>query len=127
SHQAVGLAAGMTTLEALARDAAVIAGLDPTRRPLAAVGAMCLSGADSPADIRRLSAAIAALGLIAAPLDVRNDTEAPLRAGTDGWGGAVVCGAGINAIARAPDGRVARFAGLGAISGDSGGGGAVGL
>ena len=60
-------------------------------------------------------------------LEIRNDTEAPLRAGTDGWGVAVVSGTGINALGRAPDGRVARFAGLGLISGDHGGGGAAGI
>ena len=55
-----------------------------------------------------------------------------LRAGlADGrgphWGVAVVCGAGINAVGVAPDGRVARYLALGTISGDWGGGYGLGL
>ena len=64
----------------------------------------------------------------AAEIVVGNDTFAVLRAGTDrGWGVAVTCGAGINCIAVAPDGRQARFPSLGSISGDWGGAGDVGL
>ncbi len=40
---------------------------------------------------------------------------------------AVVCGAGINAVGVAPDGRVTRFLALGTISGDWGGGYGLGL
>jgi N-acetylglucosamine kinase-like BadF-type ATPase len=59
---------------------------------------------------------------------VGNDTFAVLRAGTErGWGVAVTCGAGINCIGVAPDGREARFPSLGTISGDWGGAGDVGL
>jgi N-acetylglucosamine kinase-like BadF-type ATPase len=54
---------------------------------------------------------------------VRNDTFAVLRAGTEReWGIAVVCGAGINCVGVAPDGRHARFPALGTITGDWGGG-----
>jgi N-acetylglucosamine kinase-like BadF-type ATPase len=61
-------------------------------------------------------------------LVVDNDTMALLRAGTDrGWGVAVVCGAGINGLGVAPDGRQVRFASLGPVSGDWGGGGDVGM
>ena len=57
-----------------------------------------------------------------------NDTFAVLRAGTEqGWGVAVVCGAGINCVGVAPDGRHVRFPALGAITGDWGGGYDVGL
>jgi N-acetylglucosamine kinase-like BadF-type ATPase len=60
-------------------------------------------------------------------LSVDNDTFAVLRAGTDsGWGVAVVCGAGINCVGVAPDGRHARFPALGWTTGDWGGGGDVG-
>jgi len=59
---------------------------------------------------------------------VVNDTFAVLRAGTEqGWGVAVVCGAGINCVGVAPDGRHVRFPALGAITGDWGGGYDVGL
>jgi N-acetylglucosamine kinase-like BadF-type ATPase len=61
-------------------------------------------------------------------LIVGNDTFALLRAGTErGWGVAIVCGAGINCLGVAPDGRNTRFLSLGAISGDWGGGYDVGL
>jgi N-acetylglucosamine kinase-like BadF-type ATPase len=57
---------------------------------------------------------------------VVNDTFAILRAGLRDdephWGAAVVCGAGINAVGVAPDGRVTRFLALGQLTGDWGGG-----
>jgi N-acetylglucosamine kinase-like BadF-type ATPase len=54
---------------------------------------------------------------------VGNDTLALLRAGTrHRWGVAVVCGAGINCVGVAPDGRTTGFPSLGRISGDWGGG-----
>lgn len=60
---------------------------------------------------------------VASRLEVGNDTFAVLRAGsTRAWGIAVVCGAGINAIGRHPDGRVERFLGIGPWAGDWGGG-----
>ncbi|HUA10653.1 MAG TPA: BadF/BadG/BcrA/BcrD ATPase family protein [Solirubrobacteraceae bacterium] len=61
-------------------------------------------------------------------LTVGNDTLAVLRAGSEnGRGIAIVCGAGINALAVAPDGSEARFPALGAITGDWGGGVDVGV
>jgi N-acetylglucosamine kinase-like BadF-type ATPase len=65
---------------------------------------------------------------------VVNDTFAVLRAGLTApgpgkqpdagahWGVAVTCGAGINCVALAPDGRATRYLALGDISGDWGGG-----
>lgn len=91
------------------------------------VAHVMLAGADLPVEERALQAAIDARGW-AARTSVRNDTFAVLRAGTErGWGVAVVCGAGINCVGVAPDGRHARFPSLGAITGDWGGGGDVGL
>jgi len=63
---------------------------------------------------------------------VVNDTFAILRSGLSDqdqphWGVAVVCGAGINAVGVAPDGRVTRYLALGTISGDWGGGFGLGL
>lgn len=61
-------------------------------------------------------------------LEVGNDTLAVLRAGSSsGVGVAVVCGAGINALAIAADGRAARFPALGPVTGDWGGGVDLGL
>ena len=75
-----------------------------------------------------LQEALGALGWRRRSLVVENDTLALLRTGTDrGWGVAVVCGGGINAVGIAPDGRAARFPALGAITGDWGGGHDVGV
>jgi N-acetylglucosamine kinase-like BadF-type ATPase len=63
----------------------------------------------------------------AAETIVGNDTFAVLRAGSErGFGLAVVCGAGMNCLGVAPDGRTMRFPALGRISGDWGGGDDVG-
>ena len=60
-------------------------------------------------------------------MKVANDTFGVLRAGSDrGWGVAVVCGAGVNCVGVAPDGRATRFPALGLITGDWGGGDDVG-
>jgi N-acetylglucosamine kinase-like BadF-type ATPase len=113
----------MARLASLVSRARARAGLD--RAPIE-VGVLCLAGADTPADVRMLERAVARLALTGRIL-VRNDTLAVLRSGTDlGWGVAVVCGAGVNAAGIAPDGRMARLAGLGDISGDWGGGTDVG-
>jgi N-acetylglucosamine kinase-like BadF-type ATPase len=54
---------------------------------------------------------------------VDNDTFAVFRAGTTThWGVGVVVGAGTNAVGKAPNGRMARFVAIGALSGDFGGG-----
>ena len=136
SHQAVGLARGLEQLVRLATRAA--SGADgsagdafgersATAAPLATVGAFCLAGADTPRDVRRLARAIGRLGL-ASDVLVRNDTDAALRAGApDGWGVALICGEGFNCLGVNPDGRSVRFPALGPISGDWGGGYALGL
>jgi hypothetical protein len=86
------------------------------------LAALCLAGADLPAEVTRLRAAITAERWAERSL-VDNDCFALLRAGTampDAI--AVVCGAGTNCVGRSADCRVARFSALGAISGDWGGG-----
>jgi N-acetylglucosamine kinase-like BadF-type ATPase len=127
SHQAVGLHEGADELDGLAALARAAAGLDPSTRPVADLGVVCAAGADFPDEERRLAHLYERRGIVARAV-VRNDTHAALRAGNDaGWGVAVVCGAGINCLGRAPDGREARFPALGAISGDWGGGHALGM
>ncbi|HEX5088588.1 MAG TPA: BadF/BadG/BcrA/BcrD ATPase family protein [Nocardioides sp.] len=85
--------------------------------------AACLANADLPVEHEPLEAAIAATGWAPAH-EVVNDTFALLRAGTDASRGvAVVCGAGINCTGLLPDGTTVRFAAVGHISGDWGGGG----
>jgi N-acetylglucosamine kinase-like BadF-type ATPase len=91
--------------------------------PVARQVAACLANADLPVEHEALEAAIAARGW-AGSIEVFNDTFALLRAGLDEPRGvAVVCGAGINCAGLLPDGRTARFAAVGHISGDWGGGG----
>ena len=119
--------ASMRTLVDTVERACADAGLEAASRPVAGVGAFCLAGDDLPVDDRRLLRGLRGLGLAATTL-VRNDTFAVLRAGTErGWGIGVVCGAGMNCCGVAPDGRVVRFAALGEVSGDDGGGGWLGL
>jgi N-acetylglucosamine kinase-like BadF-type ATPase len=85
-------------------------------------GAFFLCGADLPADVAELEAAVARQPWVRAAT-VENDTFALLRAGTDAEDAvAVVCGSGINCVARAAGGRVARYPSLGWETGDWGGG-----
>jgi N-acetylglucosamine kinase-like BadF-type ATPase len=115
----VGLDGCLDVLERLLAEARADAVAD--------VGHILIAGADLPAEEAALQAAVAARGW-AQRIVVSNDTFAILRAGTDrGWGVAVVCGAGINCVGVAPDGRQARFPALGQITGDWGGGHDVGL
>jgi N-acetylglucosamine kinase-like BadF-type ATPase len=89
------------------------------------VGYFCLAGADLPEDFVKLRQALEPLRL-AASVVINNDTFAALRAGlSQPWGVVVICGTGFNAAGRAPDGREIRLPGLGPISGDWGGGGAL--
>jgi N-acetylglucosamine kinase-like BadF-type ATPase len=85
--------------------------------------AACLANADLPVEHEALEAAIAEAGW-APSCEVVNDTFALLRAGLDASRGvAVICGAGINGTGVLADGTTVRFAAVGHISGDWGGGG----
>lgn len=128
SHQKVGMDAGADRLVEQADAAWTAAGLGSAgQRPPATVGSYALAGADTPADVRRLGAAFDARRLATSTLIV-NDFIAPIRAGSErGWGIGIICGAGVNAAGIGPDGRQVRLAALGPISGDWGGGGALGL
>jgi N-acetylglucosamine kinase-like BadF-type ATPase len=122
----IGLNGCLRVLEELLDQAMAFADLRGPH-PVAEVGHVMLAGADLPAEERALQLALDERGW-AVRTSVSNDTFAVLRAGTErGWGVAVVCGAGINCVGVAPDGRHARFPSLGAITGDWGGGGDVGL
>ncbi|MCC3776532.1 ATPase [Streptomyces sp. UNOB3_S3] len=125
--QSVGVERAVDTLQAAVAEA--LAGLP---RPAdVRLFSACLAGADFPVEEAELAEAIARrnrpTGDPAAGPRVRvaNDTFALLRAGLsdeEPAGVAVVCGAGINCSGLAPGGRVARFAAVGRISGDWGGG-----
>jgi N-acetylglucosamine kinase-like BadF-type ATPase len=117
---AVSAVAGLVPLVDKARSAAGVAdGEGPFARRVSA----CLANADLPVEHEALESAILTQGW-GDSIEVFNDTFALLRAGLDEPRGvAVVCGAGINCAGLLPDGRTARFAAVGHISGDWGGGG----
>jgi N-acetylglucosamine kinase-like BadF-type ATPase len=86
-----------------------------------------LSSIDFPSEVAEFADAIAdrpwSRGSAGSPAVIGNDMLALLRAGTrEPDAVAVVCGTGINCIGVRRDGRQARFAALGTISGDWGGG-----
>jgi len=122
SHQAVPLDQGVRRLGELVALVGSAAGT--TAEPGQAI--YCLAGADYPSDIRLLRSSFSA-AIPAGETLILNDTFAALRAGTSRpWGIALICGQGINGAAVAPNGRRVRFAGVGDISGDWGGGTSIG-
>lgn len=111
----------MDSIGAALEAAALDAGLDPAARPIADLGVYCLSGADLPADDRRILRGLRRRGFTSVNV-LRNDTFAVLRAGTErDWGVGVVCGFGTNCSGVAPNGRQYRLPAIGRISGDWGG------
>jgi N-acetylglucosamine kinase-like BadF-type ATPase len=102
----------------------LIAELAPAEEPAEAL--LLLAGVDFPDEEAAAETAVAARRW-ARRARVRNDTFAVLRAGTEaGWGVAITCGAGMNCVGRARDGREARFPALGPTTGDWGGGADLG-
>ncbi len=123
----LGVDGSVEVLQDLFEEATSEAGLARSNGPIAAVGQLCMAGVDFPAEELVLQQRVAALAW-AERTSVANDTYAVLWAGTEhGWGVGVVCGAGINCVAVAPDGRRVRFPALGEITGDWGGGSDVGM
>ena len=122
SHQQVPIQTAMDRLAGFVKQARAEAGVTG---PIE-IGSFCLAGADFANDVRLLRDAIGAQR-VANRVEVSNDAFAALRAGSpSGWGVVVICGAGVNAVGVGPDGREARLAGIGDLSGDWGGGHAVG-
>ena len=123
----LGLQGSLDLIDGLIDQACQDARVDANVRPIALCGAWFMAGADLPAEERALQRAVDRLGRTPKNT-VANDTFAILRAGADeGWGVAVVVGAGVNCVARAADGRQARFPSLGPITGDWGGGADLGM
>jgi N-acetylglucosamine kinase-like BadF-type ATPase len=117
-------------LDAVVKEAAASGGIKGSGW-VAQYTVACLANADLPEDEAELATAIQVHAWSPAATVV-NDTFAILRTGLvdetqPHWGVAVVCGAGINCVGVAPDGRITRFLALGTISGDWGGGSGLGL
>jgi N-acetylglucosamine kinase-like BadF-type ATPase len=118
-------------LDSAARLAAGQAGLRPAGPggPIARHLSACVANADLPEEEEQLAEAVRAEGW-SDTVEVANDTFAVLRAGLDDvgphWGVGVTCGAGINCVGVAPDGRTSRFLSFGPLSGDWGGGHTLG-
>jgi len=120
----LGATAAIAGLAPLVEKARAGAGLDGGGRVARHVSA-CLANADLPVEHEALESAIFGQAW-GGSIEVFNDTFALLRAGLDEPRGvAVVCGAGINCAGLLPDGTSARFAAVGHISGDWGGGGGL--
>lgn len=119
-----GFAAMAADLAELTGRAKADAGLPPRTRLEA--GVFHLASLDLPAEDRQAARELRRLA-VASEITAGNDVFAVLRAGAvRGWGVAVVAGAGINAVGLHPSGRTARFLAIGELSGDWGGGFAVG-
>ena len=133
--------AGIRHFDRLAEWLDVLAGLIGQVRQLAGTAgppaarhiSACVANVDLPEEQVQAEAALCAREW-SSTTAVVNDTFAVLRAGLDGtaapgalhWGVAVTCGAGINCVGVHPDGRTTGYLALGGISGDWGGGGALG-
>lgn len=118
-HQMVGMQAAMANLTDTVSAAYTMAGwTDSSDRPPARLGVYCLAGLDLPIDLVRLDQALGERSLSQDRI-LHNDTMAVFRAGaTSPWGVGLVCGAGNNCAALAPDGQTVRFPSLGELSGD---------
>jgi N-acetylglucosamine kinase-like BadF-type ATPase len=117
----LGVDGAVALVDDLVQKAAAQAGLGGGQ-PVAELAEIYLAGVDFPQEQEAVTAAVARRRWAREHV-VDNDSFALLRAGTDAPDAvAVVCGAGINCVAVSRDGRHARFASLGRISGDWGGG-----
>jgi N-acetylglucosamine kinase-like BadF-type ATPase len=121
--QVIGLEPALAIIDRLVGEVLAAAG----DAPLARAG-VYLAGLDLPAEYAAAREGIAACPAFGgAPVQVENDLFALLRSGAANPDAvALVCGTGINAIARRSDGATVRYPSLGTISGDWGGGGDLG-
>jgi N-acetylglucosamine kinase-like BadF-type ATPase len=120
SPHVIGVPGTIALLDSLVRRAVAQASL-PAGTVLSRTE-VYIAGADLPVEVDLLTKAVGEAGW-APQYRVDNDLFALLRAGTANSDAvAVVCGAGINCVGRAADGRTARFPALGDLSGDWGGG-----
>jgi N-acetylglucosamine kinase-like BadF-type ATPase len=127
SHEEFGMPEAMRLLDGMVRRLTASAGL-LSAGPAARHTSACLAGADLPEEEAQLTDAVRRQGW-SLTSSVVNDTFAVLRAGLPAgrsWGVGITCGAGINCVGVAPDGRTTRYLAFGALSGDWGGGGGLG-
>jgi N-acetylglucosamine kinase-like BadF-type ATPase len=118
NHQAAGLEPALSEIRRSCEEALAQVGVSPP----VDFGFFGLAGADMPVDFALLTPAVEGMGL-ARRVRIKNDTMVALRAGLKrSWGVAVICGTGFNAGGIGPDGREIQLPGLGALSGDWGGG-----
>jgi N-acetylglucosamine kinase-like BadF-type ATPase len=127
NHQNIGVDAAFDVLFGLVSQAA-----DEAKAKinigsiLAQHAAVCLAGADFPREVEMLRDRVLLAGWASA-VYLDNDTFALLRAGTRAANRiAVVCGAGVNCVGISAAGGLVRFPSVGPISGDWGGGAALG-
>jgi N-acetylglucosamine kinase-like BadF-type ATPase len=119
SPHIVGVERSIEIVDAAVRQALGIA--------TAAQANVYLSGLDLDSEVHTYLEAVRVLDWAGPDVVVENDLWALLRAGTQSPDAvAVVCGTGINAVGVRADGATARFAALGPISGDWGGGSGLG-
>jgi len=119
NHQVAGLQPALAEIRRACEQALLQAGASPP----VDFGFFGLAGADLPVDYALLTPAIEEMDLVRR-VRIKNDTLVALRAGIQRrWGVAVICGTGFNAGGIGPDGREIQLSGLGALSGDWGGGG----
>jgi N-acetylglucosamine kinase-like BadF-type ATPase len=126
-HEDYGVLEAMRLLDGMVRQLASAAGL-LSEGPVARHTSACLAGADLPEEEAQLTDAVRRQGW-SLTSSVLNDTFAVLRAGLPAgrsWGVGVTCGAGINCVGVAPDGRTTRYLAIGTLSGDWGGGRGLG-
>lgn len=118
----VGAETAVAGLAEVVEKVRVNAGLGALDGVMAEQVTACLANADLTAEVAALHVALVRRGW-GVDTEVYNDTFGLLRAGLDEPRGvAVVCGAGINCSGMLPNGRTVRFAAVGHISGDWGGG-----
>jgi len=120
--QEIGAAATASALDGIVTP--MLAGLGS---PTVTLAAVYFSGLDFQFEIDALRTELTPLAWTSGQLLVDNDLFPVLRSGTDSpVAVAVICGTGSNALGRGRDGAVVRFAALGDISGDWGGGDSLG-
>lgn len=109
-------------------DVAVRQLLDEAGNPAVVSAAVCFSDIDFPFEVQAYTQQLRQHPWAKGHLYVDNDTFAVLRVGTSApTAVASVCGTGTNCVGRTGDGQVVRFAALGEVSGDWGGGADLGM